>query len=155
MPPIFQHAITLIARIMLSLVFILSGANCLIGWGQAANRMAAKGMDLRGVLGSGGTVLVHAMLAGTVVLLLIGGLSVLLGLRARWGAVVLIAFLVPATLIFHNFWTLGADSARQVEMVSFMKNLGLIGGLMMIVAFGSGGFSIELFLPRRRKPGEF
>jgi len=155
MPPIFQHVITLIARIMLSLVFVLSGANSLIGWGEAANRMVARGMDFRSVLGSGGTVLVHAMLAVAVVLLLIGGLSVLLGLRARWGAVVLIAFLVPATLIFHNFWTLGADSARQVEMVSFMKNLGLIGGLMMIVAFGSGGFSIELFLPRRRKPGEF
>ena len=155
MPPIFQHVITLIARIMLSLVFILSGANSLIGWGEAANRMVARGMDLRNILGSGGTVLVHAMLAVAVVLLLIGGLSVLLGLRARWGAVVLIAFLVTTTLIFHNFWAVGAGSVKQVEMVSFMKNLGLIGGLMMIVAFGSGGFSVELLLPRRRKPGEF
>ena len=155
MPPIFQHVITLIARILLSLVFIASGAGHVMDWTGATKHMAARGMAMEGVFGSAGTVLVHVMLAGTVVLLLLGGLSVLLGVRARWGAIALIVFLIPTTLIFHQFWTLGSSSPQhKVEMINFMKNAGLLGGLLMIAAFGSGGFSLDVFLPKRKRAGE-
>jgi len=75
--------------------------------------------------------------------------------RARAGAVLLMIFLVPTTLIFHDFWTRPPDSqAFQVELIQFLKNLGLFGGLLFVLGFGAGGLSLELFLPRRRGPAD-
>lgn len=150
MSSILQHVITLIGRILLSVIFISSGANHLVNWGDATGQMTSKGLA-----GAGSTVLVHVMLLFAVVFLLAGGLSVLLGILARWGAVLLIVFLIPATIIFHNFWMISpSETQHQLEMINFMKNLGLLGGLLMVLAFGSGGFSAEVLLPRRRKTGE-
>ena len=101
--------------------------------------MTKKGMALQGTLGGSGGALVHVWLAGAVTFLLLGGLSVLLGIRARGGAVLLILFLIPVTWIFHDFWSYGAQDPQYVpQMINFMKNTGLGGGLLMVLAFGSG-----------------
>ena len=142
--------------ILLGAIFIFAGANHVVHWQSAAARMTANGMAMEDVLGGGGEILVHAMLALAVVLMLAGGLSVVLGVFARFGALMLLAFLIPTTLIFHDFWMLSSDTAlQQQEMIHFMKNLGLMGGLLMVFAFGSGGLTAEVLLPRRRKTGEF
>ena len=75
--------------------------------------------------------------AGTVIFQLVGGLSLLLGYKVKIGALLLIIFLIPATLIFHNFL---AD-ASQVN--AFLKNVGLIGGLLMVVYAGAGAASLD------------
>jgi putative oxidoreductase len=66
-----------------------------------------------------------------------GGLSVLLGYKARLGALLLIGFLIPATLIFHT------NFSEPQQEIQFMKNLGLMGGLLMVVAFGAGPVSLD------------
>ena len=81
-------------------------------------------------------------LLGAIVFEVGGGLSVILGYRARWGALALIVFTVPATLIFHNFWALeGMD--QQINMIMFMKNLSMIGGLSLVAAYGAGPVSLD------------
>jgi len=145
-----QNLVVLAARVALSQIFILAGVNHLNNWNGTIQYMTDKGMA-DGVLGGSGVAFVYVMLAGAVAFLLLGGLSVLLGIRARWGAVLLILFLIPVTLIFHDFWHCTAKDPQYVpQMTNFMKNTGLSGGALMVLAFGSGAWSLDSLLPKRR-----
>jgi putative oxidoreductase len=153
MPPALRHAITLVARVLLSLIFVVSAVDHLRHWQGTAKNMAAEGLGFEGIFGSAAPAVVHMLLTLAVAFLLLGGLSVMLGLRARWGAVVLLAFLVPATLVFHDFWTHSPGTTEYTNQLHhFLKNLGLMGGLLTVLGFGPGGFSLEMFLPRRTPP---
>lgn len=68
----------------------------------------------------------------TGMLLLLGGLSVLLGYNTDIGLVLLLIFLIPTTFIMHQFWTIQDQQLKMVEMVNFLKNLALIGSILMI-----------------------
>ena len=74
---------------------------------------------------------------------IIGGLSVLLGLHAKAGGVLLLLFLIPVTFMMHNFWTYQDPIESQMQMIHFLKNLAIMGGLLHLSAFGPGYFSIE------------
>jgi putative oxidoreductase len=144
-----QHIVALGGRVLLSLIFLASAVGHVLDWSGSTSYMTSYGMPM-----------VHVFLAGAVAFLFVGGLSVLLGLRARWGAVMLIVFLIPTTLIFHAFWTIDPAEAveRKMQMIQFLKNLGLIGGLLMVLAHGSGSLGLDMFFRDklvnlfRRKP---
>lgn len=119
-----QKYVPLLARICLSAIFIKSGIDKILDPVRTQQYMANAGIPLARLL-----------LIPTIIVLVGGGLSVLLGYKSRWGALLLIGFLIPTTLIFHG------DLPK--EEISFMKNLGLMGGLMMIVAFGAGAISLD------------
>ncbi len=114
---------------LLSFIFIASGLNHVWNWGGTIKYMTAKGMAMEGVLGGRGAVAVHFFLVFAVTFLLLGGLSILLGFRARLGAVLLVAFLIPVTLIFHDFWI------DKTQMINFMKNTAIMGGVLMVLAY--------------------
>ncbi|MGB3511242.1 MAG: DoxX family protein [Microcoleaceae cyanobacterium] len=115
---------SLIGRIFLSAIFIKSGIGKIFG-GSATQQY----MESAGVPGW--------LLIPTILVLLIGGISVLVGYKANYGALLLIGFLIPTTLIFHNVFT---DPSQEI---AFMKNLALIGGLLMVTAFGAGPMSVD------------
>ncbi len=120
-----------VGRILLALIFLLSGIGKITGWEGTAGYMASVGMPM-----------VTLFLIGAIVLEIGGGLSLITGFKARWGALALIVFTIPATVLFHNFWAMeGADAFTN--QIMFMKNLGLIGGLLMVMAFGAGPLSID------------
>ncbi|MBW4681046.1 MAG: DoxX family protein [Microcoleus vaginatus WJT46-NPBG5] len=121
-----QKYVPLLARIFLSIIFIKAGIDKLFDPGSTVQQMASKGIPLPGLL-----------IIPTIILLIAGGLSVLLGFKARYGALGLIGFLIPTTLIFHT------NFAEPMQQIQFLKNLGLIGGLLMVVAFGSGALSLD------------
>jgi len=77
------------------------------------------------------------------VLCLLGGLSVLLGYKAKVGAWFLVLFLVPVTLFMHNFWAVHDPMMRQMQMANFFKNISMLGGALLIAYFGSGPFSLD------------
>ena len=77
------------------------------------------------------------------VLALVGGVSVLLGYRARLGAWLLVAFLVPVTLMMHNFWAVADPQMAQLQQGMFMKNLSMLGGALLIAHFGAGPVSLD------------
>ncbi len=84
------------------------------------------------------------MLIGAIVFLIVGGLSIVVGYKARIGAALLFTFLVLATYFFHDFWTYPADSQDyQMQMIQFMKNLALMGAMLIIFANGSGAGSLD------------
>lgn len=130
---------TLMARLLLCSIFLFSAYGKITGWEQTIGYMESRGMPLAQV---GLPVAVAAEI--------LGGLALLLGLKARWGAVVLILFLLPATFYFHNFWTYPEEQVRN-QMIHFMKNLTLMGGLLMVVAYGAGGVSLDAAFRKKKE----
>ncbi len=125
-----MRAIVPIGRVLFSLIFITSAFSHFTS--GAIGAAAAHGVPLA-------TVLVPA--AG--ILALLGGVSVLLGYRARFGAFLLLVFLVPVTLVMHRFWGLADPSVAQLQKVNFMKNLSMMGGALMLMYYGSGPASLD------------
>ncbi len=108
-------------RILLSLIFILSAVGKLADLSGTAAFMRAPGMPAGWLF-----------LPGAIVLELGGGLAILTGYGARLGVIALIIFLIPATLIFHPFWQV-SGMERTGQMINFMKNLAIMGGLLIVV----------------------
>jgi putative oxidoreductase len=77
------------------------------------------------------------------VILLLGALSILLGYKARLGAWCLIIFLVPTSIMMHQFWNMVDSYESMMEHMCFFKNIALIGSLLMLVYFGSGPLSLD------------
>jgi putative oxidoreductase len=121
-----QTYIPLLARIFLSIVFIKSGVDKLLDPENTRQTMESAGIPFSGIL-----------LVPTIIVLIAGGLSVLVGYWARYGALLLVGFLIPATLIFHT------DFSQGLQQIQFLKNLGLMGGLLMVFAYGAGRWSLS------------
>jgi putative oxidoreductase len=77
------------------------------------------------------------------VLALAGGLSILLGYRAKIGAWLVVLFLVPVTLMMHNFWAVKDPLMAQMQMAMFLKNVTMLGGALLISQFGAGALSLD------------
>ncbi len=82
------------------------------------------------------------LLYGAIFCLFLGATLLLTGYRAKFGSTLLLLYLVPVTFIAHDFWTFPLEQQRW-EGVQFMKNMAIIGGLMMVFANGVGKYSIK------------
>lgn len=133
-----------LGRLLLAAIFLLSGANKLKNWAGTEAQMEAHGMAaiplLQGV--APGMTAVHVFLTAAVVIEILGGLMVLLGCGTRFAALVLFLYLIPVTLVFHNFWAY-QGSEQQMQMINFLKNLAIMGGLLKYVAAGAGAWSVD------------
>lgn len=121
-----QALASLIGRVLLSAIFILSGFS----------KLAAPAMMV-GYISSVGLPLPQLALALAIIVELGGGLALIAGFRTRTVAVVLALFSVSTALAFHN--ALG----DQNQFIHFFKNIAMAGGLMQVVAFGAGRFSFD------------
>lgn len=74
---------------------------------------------------------------------LLGGLSILFGFMAKWGDWLIILVLLPVTFIMHNFWAVEDSIQHQLVLMTFMKNMSIVGGALMISYFGAGPYSID------------
>jgi putative oxidoreductase len=104
-----------IARVLLCLVFLHAVIGKLTGFAGVAGMIAGRGIPLAPVL-----------LAAAVALMAVGSVLVISGYRARLGAILLLLFLVPTTLLFHN------DVADPQERIALLKNLSIMGGLLLV-----------------------
>jgi len=77
------------------------------------------------------------------ILALVGGLSILLGYRAKMGAWLLVLFLVPVTVMMHNFWAVKDPLMAQMQMAMFLKNVTMLGGALLISQLGAGPWSFD------------
>jgi len=122
--------ITLVGRILFSAIFILSG---FFHFSQQDIAYAAQaGVPMPGFL-----------VPASGILAMVGGLSILLGYRARIGGWLVVIFLLPVTLMMHNFWAVKDPMMQQMQMAMFMKNVTMIGGALLISQFGAGGLSLD------------
>jgi putative oxidoreductase len=128
-----SNAVNIIGRLFLITVFLLSAVgNKIPNFKATADFMASEGVPASPIL-----------LVGAIAFLIAGSLSILIGYKARTGAALLLVFLMLATYWFHDFWTIEDPHQQQMQMVNFMKNLGLMGAMLIIIARGPGNPSLD------------
>jgi putative oxidoreductase len=131
MNPQVANTAALLGRILLAVIFIKAGWGKIAGWEGTAGYMASKGLPM-----------VPVLLALTILIELGGGLMIAIGYKARWAALVTFLFLIPVTVIFHPFW--GIDPAQvQNQSNHFFKNVSIMGGMLLLFAFGPGAYSVD------------
>ena len=120
----------LVARVLLAQLFIVSGCGKIGGFAKTAAYMAGMGLPLSTVL-----------LTLTIALEVGGGVLLVLGWRARWIATAFFGFTFLTALVFHPFWN--ADAASfGAQLNNFMKNLAIMGGMLYVMAYGAGPYSL-------------
>ncbi|KZY66404.1 hypothetical protein A3742_25710 [Oleiphilus sp. HI0071] len=113
-----------VGRVLLSLIFITSGISKISGYAGTQGYMEAMGVP-------------GALLPFVIALEVLGGLAVLVGFQARLAALALSGFCIVSAVLFH------ADFSDQMQMISFMKNISIAGGFLMVFAHGAGAYSID------------
>jgi len=126
-----NSVVPLIGRILVSIIFISSGLQKVAMFSMMSGYVAAKHLPLPAVsLGIAAAVEIF------------GGLAVLVGSQARIAAWILFLYLIPTTVIFHNFWALSGMEQMDAQ-IHFFKNVAIMGGLLFLAAFGPGAYSID------------
>ena len=129
----------LVARLMLALVFLVSGLHKLADLGATTQAIASQGLP------------VPAMLALAAALFeIIGAISLVFGVGASSGALLLALYLIPVTLVFHDFWNASA-AARPMQLIQFLKNVAIESGLIYVAVLGAGELSVDHWLSRHAK----
>ena len=126
-----SDAAALVGRILLAFLFLKSGWGKIDGFEQTAAMMASKGIPMANVA-----------LVITILLELGAGILLVVGYKARWAALAIAVFTLLAAVLFHNFWTV-TGPARMGEFNNFWKNISIVGGMLMVVAFGPGRLSVD------------
>jgi putative oxidoreductase len=126
----WQGAVVVLGRFLFALIFLMAGANHFNK--QTIGYAASQGVPLASVA---------VPLSGVVAI--VGGLSILLGYRAKLGAWLIVLFLIPVSLMMHRFWTVTDPMMAQIQMILFMKNVSMLGGALLISHFGGGPFSLD------------
>lgn len=124
-----KGAAVLVGRVFFSLIFILAGLNHFTK--QMIAFAASQGVPVASIA---------VPLSGVIAVL--GGLSILLGYRAKIGAWLIVLFLIGVTPL-HNFWAVKDPMMAQIQMIMFMKNVSMLGGALLISQFGAGPLSFH------------
>jgi len=132
----------LIGRVLLAFIFIYDAYDSIFYFAETKMKMTKYGLVWQQDM----------LLIGAIFLLLFGGTLVLLGYRARLGAVLLLLYWIPVTFIVHAFWN-DPEPAKRLQSVLFMKNLAIAGGLLMIWANGVGRYSVKRMFATTKVPG--
>ena len=122
--------IVLLGRFLFAAIFIMSGPRHFMS--QTIAYAASQGVPFASIA---------VPLAGVIALA--GGLSVLLGYRARIGAWLIVLFLAAVTPMMHNFWTVADPTMHQMQFIMFLKNLSMLGGALFISQTGAGPWSLD------------
>jgi putative oxidoreductase len=85
-------------------------------------------------------------------ILVLGGVLVLIGYRSSFGALLLLLYYIPVTMIAHSFWN-DPIAIQRIQAELFMKNISICGGLLMILVNGSGPISVKRLFATSRVPG--
>ena len=126
-----QNPLSLIGRALLALLFIPAGFSKIGGFAKTADYIASKGVPFQ--------ELAAAAAIGVELGL---GLLLLIGWQTRWAALGIAFFTVVITFIFHNFWAVPAEQV-MAQQQSFFKNIAVVGGLLMVAAWGAGAWSVD------------
>ncbi|WP_372866194.1 DoxX family protein [Pseudomonas sp.] len=119
-----NNAIVLVARLLLAHIFLLAGFSKITGYAGTQGYMESVGIP-------------GALLPLVIALEIGGSLALIFGFLTRWAALALSAFCIASAVIFHR------NFADQTQMIMFMKNLAMAGGLLLLYVQGAGAFSVD------------
>lgn len=133
----YASLMSLVGRILLALMFIPAGFAKLSNLGGTAGYIASGGLPAPMVL---------AVLAGA--LELFGGLALVFGFKVRWVGLAMALFTLLASVVFHPFWSV-PEAQMAVTKLLFMKNISVVGGMLLISALGAGAWSVDAMRGKR------
>jgi len=116
----------LLGRILIALIFVMAGFNKITGFEGTVGYIASKGLPLPEMLA-----------IGAIIVELGGGLMLIAGWYTRWAAAAIFVFTAMTAVLFHNFWAMPPEEAQN-QMISFMKNISIMGGLLYVMVYGNG-----------------
>jgi putative oxidoreductase len=122
--------IELIGRVFYSFIFLMTLMTHFSA--QAIGYAAMNGVPAPSVL---------VPLSGIIAIT--GALSIILGYKVKWGAWLIVLFLIPVTFYMHAFWNQTDPMQKQMQMGNFIKNFSLLGAALIISYFGAGPISID------------
>jgi putative oxidoreductase len=134
----FKTPLILSARILLALMFVMAGFSKLGSIAGTAGYIASQGLPAPQLLA-----------VGVGLFEVVAGVMLIIGWQARWAALALAAFTLLASVIFHAFWAVPAEQ-QMVQQLMFMKNLSVVGGLLLVGAWGAGPLSVDGRKPAMR-----
>lgn len=127
-----ENIAPLVGRCLIAGLFVLSGIGKLQNWNDAAMSMAEHGVTMIGPL-----------LALAIVVEIGAGFGVIIGFRTRLLALVLFGFTLAVSFVMHDFWAIENAEAARAQMILFLKNMAIAGGLLMLVGMGAGRWSYD------------
>ena len=131
MNPSIQNFTVLAGRILLGLLFVLSGFGKIAGFDGTVGYIASQNLPLPSVVA-----------ALTILIELGGGLALVTGFYTRQAALLLAGFTLLAAFLFHAYWA-APEAAKMMQQINFLKNLSIAGGMLVLAAFGPGKLSLE------------
>lgn len=137
-----KNVIDLLGRILLSFIFFYDAYDSIFYYKDTKAKMTEYGLTWRQ----------DWLIVGAIVFLVLGSLMLLLGYRARTGAVLLLLYFIPVTFIAHSYWN-DPEPIRRLQALLFTKNIAIMGALLLVWANGTGRFSIKRILATTRVPG--
>lgn len=133
-----------LGRVCLSLIFIMSAVGKFLNW-EGTHQFLINGLCSWVSATASAPELqtwLEMLIPHTPFLLILaavfeglGGLLIFLGIKVRFGAFLLLLFIVPTTILLHAFWMV-PPSERELQMIMFLKNVSIIGGLLLLLAYG-------------------
>lgn len=126
-----QNPLTLVGRLLLAALFLPAGIGKITGFAGTVGYIASAGLPMPAVA---------AVIALTVEI--VGGLALISGFGTRIAALVLAVFTLVASVFFHNYWAVPADQ-QFVQQLLFFKNIAVVGGLLVLAAWGAGAWSLD------------
>ena len=136
-----KDVIDLIGRILISIIFLYEAYDTMFYYEETKAIMTSYDVNWKQDL----------LLVGSIICLVLGGLLLLLGYRPGLGSFLILLYGIPVTFIAHSFWN-DPPEMQRLEAILFMKNLAIIGGLMLVYVNGSGRFSVRRLFATTKVP---
>lgn len=130
-----------VGRVLLSFIFLYEAYDSVIYYQATKSKIAAYGI--------GGSQ--DLLLVGAIFLLLVGGLLLLSGYRVGLGGILVLLYWIPVTFVVHSWWN-DPVAEQRYEAIMFMRNLAIAGGVLHVIAHGSGRYSIRRIFATTRVP---
>lgn len=126
-----QNPLALAGRLLLAWLFVPAGIGKVTGFAGMVGYATSVGLPLP-----------QLGIAVALVVEIVGGLALIAGFATRWAALALAFFTLVASFFFHAYWSAPAD-AQMVTQLLFNKNIAVVGGLLVLAAFGAGAWSVD------------
>ncbi len=142
---IIRSFFALVARFLISLIFLAGALNKILHWHESERTLHATLCEWQFNIGyyDQAHECLSALIPLTPILLLVatlmeffGALSVLLGVKEKLGATLLVLFLIPASIVMHPFWFMDGG-LKDPQLAHFLKNMAIVGGLIVVILQGT------------------
>jgi putative oxidoreductase len=135
-----KNCVVVVGRILIALIFVRAGINKIGSIDATAAQMAKSSIPLSNIL-----------IFGAIMMELGGGLLLMVGLFARWAALALFFYTLTLALIFHAYWAV-PDAQARIQASFFFGHLSMMGGMLVVVAFGAGTYSLDALVRQKHEP---